>query len=139
MARTHAAAVGRIEFEAFAAGWHAQQFDARCGVPYRAADGCGTVRLARQRGAHRICVLLSGPAGIGRGGAASGEIEVDGRAHPVELRGDWWCVRRVPLAAGGEEEVSVRFRLRDAPCPDDVLHNGDLRRLGWYVSAVWQE
>lgn len=129
---------GTNDYPHFAAGWHERQTDGRCGVRYRAANGTGHVVLRRHRGAASVCALLSGARGL-RDTPLAGTVVVDGEVYEVALDADLWVLRRFPLRKGTGETVSLLFDMPGAPCPDEVLGNGDGRRLGWFVAAVWQE
>lgn len=131
-------AVGTADIRCFGDGWHERQRDGRCAVLYRASREAGRILLARDPAARELCVLLSAPVGLMPNAAFSGEIAVDGRTHSLQLDGDWWVVRRQPLPESKDETLAIELRATSLACPDDILRNGDRRRLGWYVAAAWQ-
>jgi len=132
-------AAGVNDYPHFADGWHDRTADGRCGIEFRPAAGeRGVIKLARQTGARELVVLYSGPRGMAPG-ALCGALVVNGASHPLRLDADLWRILRVPLPAQTSDELLLEFLLDDPPIPDTVLHNGDSRPMGWFVSAVWQE
>lgn len=133
---------GENDYPHFAEGWHERTADGRCAVEYRSAAGReGIIVLRRASSATRVVLLLSGPRGLVTE-VLRGTISVNGAEVPLQLDADLWVIREVPLPPAdtqGDDRLEIRLVLPDPPCADDVLHNGDTRRLGWYVSAVWQE
>jgi hypothetical protein len=77
----------------------------------------------------------------------SGCIALEGGpALPLELDVETWVLRRMDVPEGLrehalEEARSLRLSLsmHEELVPDRVLKNGDARRLGWLVTAVWQQ
>jgi hypothetical protein len=136
------AAAGANDHPHFAEGWHVRERDGRCGIPYRACGARAVLVLARQSGARRVQVLMSGPRGLAHADL-TGALEVEDAKGSVASRtrlhlgADLWVVRSLELPAG-EGPIRLVFHA-DAPvCPEEVLGNGDPRRLGWFVSAAWQ-
>lgn len=120
-------------------GWHERERDGRCGIAYRAAGERGALEVGRQASAGRLWCLISGPRGLAEE-ALQGEIIIGGQSHKLQLDADLWVLRSFPLPEGEPgAPLRIELRLPDPPCPDRVLHNGDGRRLGWFVSALWQE
>ena len=129
---------GRNDHPQYESGWHGRERDGRCGVVYRSGEAEAVLRLRRQEGARRLCLLMSGPRGLARE-TLRGSLAINGIEQALELGADVWVLREFDLPADGCQELRVVFSLPGAPCPDDVLHNGDARRLGWSLSAAWQE
>lgn len=83
-------------------------------------------------------VLLSAPVGVaGRG--FTGTISIDGGKRPLEVGVDAWVLRSFDLPPGEAGTLDVTFSCDDPIVPDEFLHNGDGRSIGWYISAVWQD
>lgn len=133
---------GENDYPHFAQGWHDRSRDGRCAVEYRAVSGEeGVLVLRRSPAATRLMLLLSGPRGLSEG-PLRGSIVLNETVHAIELDFDLWVVREIPLPKSADDSpqgLCARFVLPNPPCPNDVLHNGDSRRMGWYVSAAWQE
>ncbi|MDK2972308.1 MAG: hypothetical protein PWP23_2063 [Candidatus Sumerlaeota bacterium] len=132
----NAVVIGTNDFPHLTRGWHARETDGRCGVAFRACKGTGALRLAAPVGAKSVHLLLSGPRGLCQG-ALRGTAAVNGTPHELDLDADLWVMRSFPLSPAAE--VEVELLLNDAPCPDEVLGNGDGRRLGWFLAAAWVE
>jgi hypothetical protein len=128
---------GANDFPHFVQGWHDRERDGRCGVVYRAAGPRARLRLGHVPGAATLWMLLSGPRGL-CAAPLTGRVTIAGRAHEVRLDEDLWVVRGFPLAEPSPQTLEIELELPDAPCPDDVLRNGDGRRLGWFLAAAWQ-
>lgn len=137
VARLDAIIVGSIGEEQLAGGWHARELDGRNAVPYRASNGRGKFLLRRNESAENLWLLISGPAGLAAG-PLEGRVIIDGRRHQMPLGVDTWVLRRYPLPAHSET-ITVELVLENPIIPDRVLQNGDVRPLGWYLSAAWQE
>ncbi len=137
-----------------AEGWHDVERDGRNGVAYRATKRAASLRVGRPRGPRALFVLLAGsPSLLGR--PMRGEIRVSaipGSAEPapghpgvptqrleVSLREDAWVIRSLSLEGTESDELLVEIAAEDLAVPDRTLHNGDIRGLGFYVSAVWCE
>ncbi|MEQ8820506.1 MAG: hypothetical protein RLY93_09690 [Sumerlaeia bacterium] len=132
---------GRNDHPHFVEGWHDRERDGRCGVSYRAANGSGLLRLRRQPGARRLHLLLSGPAGLTPSPLAGLLAFPTSQSppHPLSLHHDQWALREIALPGDlAGDTIDLRLTLESPPCPDEVLRNGDGRRLGWYVAGVWQ-
>lgn len=125
-----------------------EQAEVRIGIPRPAPTDAG--RIAPQR---RVSLLFSGsPTLLGkplRGemtlvalGAEDRELQVLGSA-PLELAADCWAVRSIDLPAPGASALgrevvalALRLTIEEPVIPDRMLHNGDVRALGWHVSAA---
>ncbi|MCC5874816.1 MAG: hypothetical protein JJU11_01230 [Candidatus Sumerlaeia bacterium] len=118
-------------------GWHERERDGRCDVSYRAGKEAATLELARLRGAKKIHLVLSGPIGL-TSAPLDGRITINGRRHELPLAVDSWVLRVYPLETS-RSQLSIRLELPNAPIPDQILKNGDARKLGWFLSAIWQE
>ncbi len=129
--------VGKFGENQMVRGWHEREEDGRYGIPYRAASGEAVLYLKHPPEATRLHVLLSGPVGL-KGQALDGRIIIDKKKYQLPLDVDGWVLRTYPIDVM-KDALRVRLTLPDPVVPDAVLHNGDARALGWYVSAVWQE
>lgn len=130
--------VGRHGESQLLTGWHDREIDGRSGVAYRASGEVAMLELLRQQGTGELRVLLSGPVGLTESRALIGRLTVNGRRHEVPLAVDAWVLRVFPLESH-RDRLTIRLELPDAPVPDHVLSNGDARRLGWFLSAIWQQ
>ncbi|MCB2153631.1 hypothetical protein KQI84_01995 [bacterium] len=133
-----AALAGRNDHPHYESGWHERERDGRCGVVYRAGRKESVLRLRRREGAKRLCLLISGPRGLVED-TLRGTLQINESCIDLELDADVWTIREVELPEDESDELRVLLTLPGAPCPDEVLHNGDPRRLGWFLSAAWQE
>lgn len=135
--RHSAVVVGRFGENQLVAGWHEREEDGRYGIPYRAAGAEATLYLRRSPTARRIYILLSGPVGLRRA-PLDGRLIIDRKKHQLPLAIDGWVLRTYPIETE-KEALRVRFLLPEPAVPDAVLNNGDVRPLGWFLSAIWQE
>lgn len=129
--------VGRHGEGQLRGGWHDRERDGRHGVPFHACGREGALELARLPDATRLSLILNGPVGLAQGPLV-GRVTVNGRRFELPLEVDAWVLRRYPLESG-RPVLQVRLELESPPIPDNVLHNGDTRELGWMLSAIWQE
>ncbi len=136
--RHSAIVVGSVGEEQLVEGWHAREVDGRAGIPYRAGNGRAVLVLRRQTDARRLWLLISGPVGL-TGSPIEGRAHVEGRRHQLPLAVDAWVLRRYPLEPAGENLLRIELTLPEPPIPDRILGNGDVRALGWYLGAAWQE
>ena len=135
----HAAIIaGSIGEEQFVEGWHHREEDPRNGMAYRPGTGRSIFVLRRKPGAERLWLLLSGPVALA-GRPLEGRVRIDGRRHQLPLAVDAWVLRRYPIDPRRGETLRVELILPEPAIPDRTLSNGDLRPLGWYLSAAWQE
>lgn len=129
--------VGRHGERQLVEGWHDRERDGRNGVAYRAGGESAMLELARLRGATSIHLLVSGPIGL-TGASLDGRITINGRRFKLPLAVDSWVLRVYTLETS-RSRLMIRLELPNAPVPDRILGNGDPRKLGWFLSAVWQE
>ncbi len=135
-------------------GWHDVECDGRNGVAYRATKRAAVLRVGRPRGARGVFVLLAGsPSLLGRPmrgeisvsavsvspGPAPGTRGVPARSLAVSLAEDTWVMRSLPVDGIESGELLVAIAVEVLVVPDRTLRNGDIRGLGFYVSAVWCE
>ena len=135
-----AVSAGRNDFPHFVEGWHDRERDGRTGIAYRASKPVARFELARDPNATHLCILVSAPRGLC---AADLQSTVSLHGAPellITFQNDLWVLRRIPLPdSDGESPLSLQIKTPEAPCPDDLLHNGDGRRLGLFLGAAWQE
>ncbi len=129
--------VGRQGEEQLLKGWHERERDGRHGIAYRSSTEDGLLVLRRHPEATRLNLILSGPVPL-HGGVMRGYLIVNRQKHELPLAVDTWVLRSYPNPTEGDD-IQVRLYLKDPIVPDNVLHNGDARRLGWYLSAIWQD
>lgn len=123
-------------------GWHDLERDGRSGVSYRATKRVGELHIGRPERARRLFLLYSGsPSLLGK--TMSGRVEIEGRAGTppasllLRLDADVWQILSIALQENGAESLTLRIHANDLVVPDRRLRNGDVRALGFYVSAVW--
>lgn len=129
--------VGRAGENQLLEGWHERETDGRYGIPYRAATEDGRLKLRWRSTSKTLNLIVSGPLAL-HGGEMNGYLIVNRQKYELPLRVDTWVLRSFAIEHEGPE-LNVRLYLKEVIVPDHVLHNGDARRLGWYLSAVWQE
>ena len=129
--------VGRCGEGQLLSGWHERENDGRSGLPYRASGPEATLVLRVQETATVLHLLVSGPVGIA-GRPVDGRIIFNNRKFEVPLRVDHWVLRSYPLEVN-RPLLQVRFQIASPVIPDLVLANGDPRKLGIFLSAIWSE
>lgn len=129
--------VGRFGEEQMLRGWHERERDGRYGIPYRSSTDDGMLVLRRRPNTGKLWVLISGPVAL-HGGNMAGYLIIDRQKYELPLTADIWALRDFPIISD-DPILRVRLYLRSPIVPDRLLHNGDARQLGWYLSAVWQE
>lgn len=131
--------VGRFGEHQLRTGWHERQTDGRNGIPFVATTAEAELLLQPAPGARTLQLLLSGPVGLA-GNPLEGNLSIAGNDHPLRLTVDTWVWRSVALPPDPDDQHwKIRLRMPRPVVPDTILHNGDGRRLGWYLSAIWQE
>lgn len=130
--------VGALGESQLADGWHDRERDGRYGIPFRAAGERGVLHLRRTPGSRQLLLIVSGAASLAPGRRLDGRIIINSRKYELPLEIDNWVLRRYPIESS-RAVLEVRLELANPPVPDRVLHNGDARRLGWFLSAIWQE
>ena len=131
--------VGRVGENQLAEGWHERETDGRYGIPYRSTTDDGHLRLRRRPGATRLYTILTGPVSL-HGGRMHGYMIVNRQKYELPLKVDTWVLRSFDIDPDPQAtDLHVRLYLKDPIVPDHVLHNGDARKLGWYLSAIWQQ
>ncbi len=129
--------VGRYGENQLGEGWHERETDGRYGIPYRASSHDATLVLRREQNANTLHILMSGSLGLAPAGL-EGAVRIGERLFPMKLSADAWVLRKIPLVDLGET-LEIRFLMPNPIIPDYVIHNGDARALGWFLTAIWQE
>jgi hypothetical protein len=129
--------VGRAGERQLLQGWHEREADGRNGIPYRASAPEGELVLEAVPGATKLHVLVSAPVGLA-GHPLEGRIVFNKQKFALPLAIDHWMHRVFPLESK-RDVLQVRLYLKEGIVPDSILHNGDPRKLGVFLSAIWQE
>ncbi|MCC7392015.1 hypothetical protein IT571_06610 [Candidatus Sumerlaeota bacterium] len=129
--------VGKFGENQMVKGWHEREVDGRSGIPYRASGGESVFYLKHPPLATKLYLLLSAPVGL-RSTPLDGRIVIDKLKYQLPLAVDGWVLRTFPIECA-KQAIRIKLMISDPVVPDTVLHNGDARALGWFLSAVWQE
>lgn len=104
--------------------------------------------------ARSLWILFAGSPSLLGGGPMRGSVEIrpeqsprspatGSEAKPGEMRRmelmllrDCWTIRSMEIPAAWTGILRVAFRMDTPVVPDRILQNGDMRELGWYVSAA---
>lgn len=105
-------------------------------------------------GARTLWILFAGSPSLLGSGPMRGSVEIrpeqsprpsgtDSEAKPGEMRRmeltllrDCWRVCAMEIPAAWTGILRIAFRVEMPVVPDRILQNGDMRELGWYVSAA---
>jgi hypothetical protein len=129
--------VGRCGENQLLSGWHEREADGRSGVPFRASGPDASLVLRVHQEARHLYVLLSAPVGIS-GRPTEARIIFNTRKHALPVEIDHWVLRRYPLQVV-RPLLQVRIQVASPVIPDLVIANGDPRKLGIFLSAIWAE
>jgi hypothetical protein len=129
--------VGRCGEVQLESGWHEREQDGRNGIPYRATSPDAFLSLRAIPGATRLHLLVSGPVGIAQR-PIDARIIFNRKKFELPIFIDHWAHRHYPLEVT-KGTVQVRFKVAEPVIPDLMIGNGDPRRLGIYLSAIWME
>ena len=130
--------VGRCGESQLVQGWHEREQDGRFGIPYCASGASARLALRAIDNPRWLCLLLSAPVGLTTRGVLAPRITFNKKRHELPLQLDSWVLRSFKLEPR-KAFIEVRFEVPDAVVPDAVLKNGDARKLGVFLSAIWQE
>jgi hypothetical protein len=130
--------VGMNDGSFFRRGWHERERDGRTDIPVRAmGDEAEIFWPARPERGGLMRLLISAPVSL-IGEPATGSITFGDTRMPLRIEFEGWFVRTVMVPADGMVG-HVRLTCDNPVVPDQVLRNGDGRRIGWRVSALWIE
>ncbi|MBI1293144.1 hypothetical protein GC173_18210 [bacterium] len=129
--------VGRCGEGQLLTGWHEREADGRSGLPFRASGPDASLVLRVRQEATRLNLLVSGPVGIA-GRPVDARIIFNNRKFEMPVGIDHWVYRSFPLEVH-RPLLQVRIQVASPVIPDLVLANGDPRKLGVFLSAIWSE
>lgn len=129
--------VGRCGENQLQSGWHERETDGRSGIPYRASGPDGTLVLSVRQDARKLHMLLSGPVGIA-GRPIDARIIFNSKKFALPIGIDHWVHRSFAVEIT-RPLLQVRFQVANPVIPDLILANGDPRKLGIFLSAIWTE
>ena len=133
-------AVGYNDFMLLGEGWHERSVDARSGVVYRPSKARAEFWLNVSEKHKAINLLLSASPTLIREKINFRLTCGDKTIGETRIEDDDWHLVKFPLPAevSAEGKQKLKFTLSVSPTfiPHLVLHNGDFRELGGYLSAV---
>ena len=133
---SHALVVGINDNQLCRDGWHERAVDGRSGILYRPMAAEATFQLALPGGDLEIVALVSASTTL-CGGLMKAHLLLD--ENPLAktiLDTENWVIRRFPLKQARAGLHLFKWIVEDTFIPNDVLKNGDFRKMGLYMACV---
>ncbi len=118
-------------------GWHEREVDERSGLSYRASSNDAVFMLANPEDAQFLNLIISGPVDLHDEKSMRGYVIINRRKYELPLSVNSWVLRTYPLPEQPASAYRVHLYIDKVIIPDEHLHNGDARKLGWFLNSAW--
>jgi len=136
LGRDHTIIVGVNDQLLFLEGWHERTRDERCGVIYRPTDKEAMFQVFSPGGDAEIVALLSAGVSLSSG-ALRGSLLYQGRnLGDFYMDTENWIIRRFSFPHAPAGWLKLVWVIHNPFVPNDVLKNGDFRRMGLSVASI---
>jgi len=133
---------GKNESRYLREGWHEREVDGRVNFPYRSTMQVAEILMKILPETKYVFLLLAAPVSLldseQVGTIALAENQKVIAEKKITRNHDQWKLEVLEIPEIFTGEAHLKIRSNSVGIPDKVLHNGDQRKFGWMVSAIWQ-
>lgn len=133
---------GKNESRYLRDGWHEREVDGRVNFPYRSTMQEAGILLHILPHTKYIFLLIAAPVSLldsEQVGTLSLLKDQSVITEKKIIRNhDQWNLEMLEITGNITGEANLKIKSNSVGIPDKVLHNGDQRKMGWMVSAIWQ-